>query len=166
MAKNSRRFLSMKNEYTIYHVTRNLAKHAFELDDAVYGSPLEKADTDWAINDPILYIQRLKAEKSLLESRKDDLEYLMREKNIRYTPKPAFPTDNAEEVDAHVYSKFHYRSFTYAEKLSYELQSKSPLEIEMNRAKALRQLRVLEAAIEDVSVSLIRFTSYAEQMKK
>lgn len=30
------------NEYKIFHVTRNLAKHSFELDDAIHGSPLQK----------------------------------------------------------------------------------------------------------------------------
>ena len=35
------------NEYKIFHVTRNLAKHSFELDDAIHGSPLQKENTDW-----------------------------------------------------------------------------------------------------------------------
>ena len=34
-------------EYKIFHVTRNLAKHSFELDDAIHGSPLPKENTDW-----------------------------------------------------------------------------------------------------------------------
>lgn len=36
------------NEYKIFHVTRNLAKHSFELDDAIHGSPLQKENTDTA----------------------------------------------------------------------------------------------------------------------
>ena len=36
-------------EYKIFHVTRNLAKHAFELDDELYGSPLPKKEKDWAL---------------------------------------------------------------------------------------------------------------------
>lgn len=37
------------DEYKLFHVTRNLAKHAFELDDAIHGSPLHKEVTDWAV---------------------------------------------------------------------------------------------------------------------
>lgn len=146
-------------EYTIYHVTRNLAKHAFELDDKVYGSPLDKRVVDWAVADPGLYVQRLKAEKSLLSARKDDLEYVMREKKIDFESVP-LPEMTEAQADRHVYHKFHHRSFTYCEKVSYELQSKSPEHMQLIAPKAQRQLHALNAALEDVEASLVRYSAY------
>lgn len=54
------------NEYKIFHVTRNLAKHSFELDDAIHGSPLQKENTDWTLQQPDLYLQRLRSERNRL----------------------------------------------------------------------------------------------------
>ena len=146
-------------EYKLFHVTRNLAKHAFELDDAIYGSPLPKDITDWALKQPQLYLQRLKTEKTKLEISLSDLQFVLRNKyKMEFKEKPFDMTE--DECDAYCYHKFHYRSFTYAQKISYWLQNKTPEEIEINLAKAKRQLNVLEAAIQDINVSIVRYTNY------
>ena len=151
------------NEYKIFHVTRNLAKHAFELDDALYGSPLQKneEEPEWALKDPELYLQRLRSELNKLEIELSDLQFVLRSKyQIEFDNKPFDMT--AEECDAHCYHKFHHRSFTYAEKISYWLQEKSPEEIDVNLPKARRQLNVLVAAIQDVNVSIVRYENFAK----
>lgn len=143
-------------EYKLFHVTRNLAKHAFELDDAMYGSPLDKEVTDWAVKEPELYVQRLKTELSKLETVLSDLQFVMISKyQMEFENKPFKMSE--EECDAYCYHKFHHRSFTYAEKISYQLQCKTPEEIQTDKAKAMRQLKVLEAAIQDINVSIKRF---------
>lgn len=149
-------------EYKLFHVTRNLAKHAFELDDCIYGSPLPKEVTDWALKQPELYLQRLKNEKARLEMALSDLQFVLSSKyQLKFTEKVFDMT--VEECDAYCYHKFNHRSFTYAQKISFWLQSEAPEEIEVNRAKAIRQLKVLEAAIEDVNVSIVRFESYIKK---
>lgn len=151
-------------EYKIFHVTRNLAKHAFELDDALYGSPLSKKEKDWALQNPELYVQRLKGELSSLETSLSNLQFVLAcKENMEFDELDFCMT--AEEVDAHCYHRFHHRSFNYAEKINYWLQSRVPEEIEINHAKAMRQLRVLEAAITDVNVSIVRFENYIALQK-
>jgi len=68
----------------------------------------------------------------------------------------------AEECDAYCYHRFHQRSFTYAEKISYWLQEKTPEEIDVNLPKANRQLNVLLAAIQDVNVSIVRYENFSK----
>jgi hypothetical protein len=130
-------------EYKIFHVTRNLAKHSFELDDAIHGSPLQKENTDWTLKDPDLYLQRLRS------------KYQMKFDNKSFNM-------TAEECDAYCYHRFHQRSFTYAEKISYWLQEKTPEEIDVNLPKANRQLNVLLAAIQDVNVSIVRYENFSK----
>lgn len=148
-------------EYKIFHVTRNLANHSFELDDAIHGSPLQKneEEPDWTLNDPELYLQRLRSELNRLEIALSDLKFVLRSKyQMEFDNKPFDMT--AEECDAHCYHKFHHRSFSYAEKISYWLQEKTPEEINIDLPKAKRQLNVLYAAIEDVNVSIVRYELY------
>ena len=139
-------------EYKIFHVTRNLAKHSFELDDAIHGSPLQKENTDWTLKDPDLYLQRLRSELNRLEIALSDLQFVLRSKYHM----------TAEECDAYCYHRFHQRSFTYAEKISYWLQEKTPEEIDVNLPKANRQLNVLLAAIQDVNVSIVRYENFSK----
>lgn len=151
-------------EYKLFHVTRNLAKHAFELDDAIHGSPLPKEVTDWAVKNPELYVQRLRAELLRLEGLLSDLQYVMRNKfQMEFDNKPFEMSE--EQCDAYVYHKFHHRSFTYAEKISYWLGEKTPEEMDVKIPKAKRQLNVLVAAIQDVNVSLVRFSNYCKTIK-
>ena len=149
-------------EFRIYHVVRNAAKHNYELDDRLYGTPLIKQEEDWAIKNPQLYIQRVKDEMAKVNIAIDDVAYLMREKGeaVQIQEK----TITLKEADAYAYHKFHVRQFEYAEKLSQMLQSKSPEEIELNIPKARRQLNVLLAAKEDLEATLVRFTEYAETL--
>lgn len=149
-------------EFRIYHVVRNAAKHNYELDDRLYGTPLIKQEEDWAIKKPELYIQRVKDEMAKVSIAIDDVAYLMREKGeaVQIQEK----TITLKEADAYAYHKFHVRQFEYAEKLSQMLQSKSPEEIELNIPKARRQLNVLLAAKEDLEATLVRFTEYAETL--
>ena len=149
-------------EFRIYHVVRNAAKHNYELDDRLYGTPLIKKEEDWAIKNPQLYIQRVKDEMAKVNIAIDDVAYFMREKGeaVQIQEK----TITLKEADAYAYHKFHVRQFEYAEKLSQMLQSKSPEEIELNVPKARRQLNVLLAAKEDLEATLVRFTEYAETL--
>ena len=68
--------------YTVFHVVRNLAKHALELDDKLFGAPVIKTEVDWPLLNPDKYLKDLKDEKKLLLSRLDDLLYVMREHEI------------------------------------------------------------------------------------
>ena len=147
------------NEYKIFHVTRNLAKHSFELDDAIHGSPLQKENTDWTLQQPDLYLQRLRSERNRLEIALSDLQFVLRAKYQMELDNKPFNME-AEECDAHCYHKFHHRSFSYAEKISYWLQEKTPEEIKIDLPKARRQLNVLYAAIEDINVSIVRYELY------
>ena len=150
-------------DFRIYHVARNAAKHNYELDDKLYGAPLEKKEEDWAIKAPNLYIQRVKDELAKVNVAIEDVAYLMREKGVEVQiPERADMT--FEEADAYAYHKFHVRQFEYAEKLSQMLQSKAPEEIELNIPKAKRQLSILLAAKEDLEATLTRFTAYAESL--
>ena len=97
-------------EYKLFHVTRNLAKHAFELDDCIYGSPLPKEVTDWALKQPELYLQRLKNEKARLEMALSDLQFVLSSKyQLTFSEKVFDKT--VEECDAYCYHKFHHRFF-------------------------------------------------------
>ena len=151
-------------EYSSFHVARHVAKHAFELDDEIYGAPLEKTERDWTLDKPELYLQRLKTELQMLEIEKGDLEFVLRSKyRMEFAEQPFNMTEY--ECDSHIYHKFHNRSFTYCQKISFWLQSSTPEEIEINLPKARRQLNVLNAAIQDVNVSIVRYTKYINSRK-
>ena len=36
-------------DFRIYHVARNTARHNYELDDRMYGTPEQKSEEDWTI---------------------------------------------------------------------------------------------------------------------
>lgn len=151
-------------EYRIYHVTRNLAKHALELDDKLYGSPMTKEEIDWPLIETEKYITVLKNERKFLERGLEDLAYVMREHGnfVSYNLK----TYSKEDADAHIYHKFTHRTFNYVEKISNLLQSNSPNNIDINVPKARRQLYAIIAALNDIDVSIIRFTEYAKSKKE
>lgn len=154
-------------DFRIYHVARNTARHNYELDDRMYGTPEQKSEEDWTIQNvekAQLYIQRVKAELNKLDTAIDDLAYLLRENGHpqKYDEKPGLPS--IEAADAHVFHSFHVRQFGYAEKLSQMLQSMSPKEIELNIPKAKRQFNVLLAAREDLLVTLVRYTAYSKKL--
>lgn len=147
--------------YTVFHVIRNLSKHAAELDDKLFGAPVQKSQVDWPLLDPEKYLKDLKAEKDLLLSRLDDLTYVMRENNVRCSFKiTSFDEETAEE---HCYHKFTQRSFHYIELISDQLKDQTPKNL--NVSKARRQLKVAVAALEDIDASIIRFTKYAKEIK-
>lgn len=152
------------SEFRIYHVARNTARHNYELDDRLYGTPEQKSEEDWALKNAQLYIQRVKAELNKLDTAIDDLAYLLGENGYpqKYDEKPGLPS--LEAADAHVFHSFHVRQFGYAEKLSQMLQSMSPKEIELNIPKAKRQFNVLLAAREDLLVTLVRYTAYSKKL--
>lgn len=152
------------NTFKIYHVSRHLAKHNYELDDRIYGSPLQKDEVDWPLKNPRLYLQRLKSELSLVEVALDDLAFLMRENGCPCEiPNP--PKFTQEEADAYAYHKFHIRQFEYVEKLRYQLQEHSPAEIDIIIPKAKRQLNILLAARSDLIATIVRFSAYADEMQ-
>lgn len=69
-------------DFRIYHIARNTARHNYELDDRLYGTPEQKEEVDWTIMNvekAKLYIQRVKAELNKLDTAIDDLAYLLRE---------------------------------------------------------------------------------------
>lgn len=150
----------MDKNYKIYHVTRNLAKHSFELDDALYGSPLEKKEQDWAVVDPKKYLQKLKEEYDLLDNRLDDFMYVLRRKGLDIVIN--IPEPDKETADSHIYHRFTDRSFNYLEKIVYLLTTGNPDDIEINKPKAVRQVRAIEAALCDIKVSMTRFEVYAK----
>ena len=150
-------------EFRIYHVVRNAAKHNYELDDKLYGSPLIKEEEDWVLKKPKLYIQRVKDELAKVKVAIEDVAYLMREKGEKVQI-PEREDMTMEEADAYAYHKFHVRQFEYAEKLSQMLQSGAPEDIELNIPKARRQLNILLAAKKDLEATLVRFTAYAESL--
>ncbi len=148
-------------EFRIYHVTRMLAKHNYELDDELYGSPLKKEQRDWPLDNPQLYLQRVQGELSKVNIAIDDIAYLLQEKfqlSGVVTPAQQFSTEDAA---AYAFHKFHTRQFTYSEMLSKQLESKTPEDITVNLSKARRQLSILLAARDDLTVTLKRFTEYA-----
>lgn len=154
-----------EQEFRIYHVSRHLAKHNYELDDRLYGSPLQKNEVDWPLINPKLYLQRLKGETLRVTNAIDDMVFLLNENGASIILSEGGPTFTLEEADAHVFHKFHTRQFEYVEKLSFMLQSSSPAEIKLNLPKAHRQLNVLLAAQEDLAVTMIRFSHYLETME-
>lgn len=162
----------MKEEKTegifrIYHVTRHVAMHNYELDDKLYGSPVAKTEVDWPLEQPKLYLQRLKRDLMRVETALDDLAYLMRSKGFACEV-PEAPSFTLEEASTHTFHDFHdIRQFTYVELLQYELQDRLPEQIyDVNIPKAQRQFSVLMAAREDLIVSIVRFTAYADDMEK
>lgn len=171
-------------EFRIYHVTRKVAKHNYELDDKLYGSPMLKTEIDWPLENPELYLQKVDEELKKVNGAIDDMVYLIGEKNkkkvnteIEDIPKfmvkylgvenrDEFSEEEIAWADAYAYHKFHVRQFEYVEKLSQQLQSKAPEEIELIMPKALRQLNVLLAARTDLTATWIRFTQYAKSVRK
>lgn len=155
----------MEKNYKIYHVTRNLAKHSFELDDKLYGSPLSKEKTDWAVDDPEKYLKDLQEEYDLLENRMDDFSYVMRQKglgSIVDTIATYIPDMDIKTADYHIYHRFTDRSFNYLEKIVYQLGSDGVDGITLNVPKAIRQLNAIHAALYDIKVSMVRFAEYAK----
>ena len=155
------------SEFRIYHVARNTARHNYELDDRLYGTPEQKSEEDWTIKSAeksLLYIQRVKAELNKLDTAIDDLAYLLRENGHpqEYDEKPALPS--IETADSYVFHSFTVRQFGYAEKLSKMLESMSPHEIKLDIPKAKRQFNVLLAARADLQVTLVRYTAYYKQL--
>lgn len=148
----------MDKTYKIYHVTRNLAKHSFELDDALYGSPLEKKQKDWALEKPEKYLADLRAEYNLLESRLDDFVYVLSMNGIEASVE--IPEVNEKAADAYIYHRFTDRSFNYLEKIVFQLNGTNSDEINLNVPKAMRQLNAVKAALYDIKVSMIRFEAY------
>lgn len=151
-------------EYKIYHTTRNLAKHALELDDKLYGSPVLKEEIDWPLVETDKYLALLENERKFLIRGLEDLAYVLREHGnlVSYNLK----TYSKEDADAHIYHKFTHRTFNYIEKISNLLQSNSPDKIDVNVAKARRQLYAIVAALNDIDVSIIRFKEYALTKKE
>ncbi len=150
--------------YTTYHTVRNLAKHAYELDDERFGAPVIKKEVDWPLLDPKKYLKDLKEEKKLVTERLDDLVYVMREHGISCSYES--PTYNYPEAVQHCYHKFTRRSFHYVELISEQLNSYSPSEIKLNVSKALRQFNVAVAALEDIEASIIRYEAYLKEKEE
>ena len=148
--------------YSIYHVTRNLAKHALELDDKLYGSPLPKDEIIWPLVKPERYLKELNAEKRLILDRVDDLVYVMRENGLDAEYHKV--SMDYETANLHVYHKFTYRSFHYIELIAEELRSKAPNEIQLNVPKAWRQLNVAQAALADIEANIVRYKEYAKML--
>lgn len=150
-------------EFRIYHVTRMLAKHNYELDDELYGSPLKKEQRDWALDDPQLYLKRVLNELAKVNAAIDDIAYLLREKFQLTNLVPQAKHFSAEDAAAYAFHKFHTRQFTYSEVLSNQLESNAPENIEINLSKARRQLSILLAARSDLTVTIKRFSEYANK---
>ena len=73
----------MSEEFRIYHVARNAARHNSALDDELYGTPEPKVgERDWTLDDPKLYLQRINSELAAIDTAIDNLFYLMSEKNL------------------------------------------------------------------------------------
>lgn len=72
----------MNEEFRIYHVARNAARHNSALDDELYGTPEPSPIRDWTLDNPKLYLQRINAELSKLDTAIDDLFYILKEKNL------------------------------------------------------------------------------------
>lgn len=153
-------------EFRIYHVTRMLAKHNYELDDELYGSPLKKEQRDWALEDPQLYLKRVKNELSKVNAAIDDISYLLQEKFQLSGIVSNAKQFSSEEAAAYAFHKFHTRQFTYSGMLSSQLESKAPESIEVNLSKARRQLSILLAARDDLSVTVVRFSEYVVNAKQ
>ena len=51
----------MNEEFRIYHVARNAARHNSALDDELYGTPEPSQIRDWTLDNPKLYLQRINA---------------------------------------------------------------------------------------------------------
>lgn len=151
--------------FRIHHVSRHLAKHNFELDDRLYGSPVVKKEVDWVLRDPAKYLEQVEEELVVIRKRIGDLVCIYIAKGIHVlVPEEIVPT--LEDADAHVFHKLHTRQFTYAEKLSQMLGNKSQSEIKLDVPKARRQLNVLLAAREDLLVTKVRFEAYSKKMEQ
>ena len=179
----------MNEEFRIYHVARNAARHNSALDDELYGTPEPPAIRDWTLDTPKLYLQRINAELSKVDTAIDDLFYILKEKNLlsdeflrdlqaknivdasgkRIELRTLGSSDkgckfrlpNLTLANAHAFHAFTVRQFEYAEKLSHQLQTQSPNEIPVIQSKAERQLKVLVAAYRDLTSTYVRFFEYA-----
>lgn len=151
--------------FRIHHVSRHVAKHNFELDDRLYGSPMTKEEEDWVLKDPAKYLDQVEDELTVIRERIGDVVCIMISKGIKVlVPEEVVPT--LEVADAYVFHKLHTRQFTYAEKLSQLLENKSPSEIELDVPKARRQLNVLLAAREDLLATKVRFEAYSKKLEQ
>lgn len=184
----------MSEEFRIYHVARNAARHNSALDDELYGTPEPQVgERDWALDNPKLYLQRINSELAAVDTAIDNLFYLMSEKNllsseflsdlqakniVDSTGKRVelrvlgaanknckFRLPTLTVANAHAFHAFTVRQFGYADKLSEMLKSKSPNEINVDRSKAERQLKVLVAAYRDLTSTYVRFFEYSECKK-
>lgn len=148
-------------EWRERHTSRNLAKHAFELDDKLYGAPVVKEEVDRAISDPWQYLKELREEKNALRELRSDVAYFSASSGGEQFEEYKEPQISIQEANAHVYHKFTLRSFTYASKIQTFL-AMNFVQMEPNVPKIRRQMNVLDAALYDLEVSIIRFTKYAE----
>lgn len=163
-------------EFRIYHVARNAARHNSALDDALYGTPEPSPEKDWTLSNPRLYLKRIATEILKVDVAMDDLFYIMREKKLlseeflRDLTEKKFIDENGNRTElkmpslaisnAHAFHSFTVRQFEYVEKLSHQLQSQAPNEINVIQSKAERQLKVLIAAYKDLAATYVRFTEY------
>ena len=179
----------MNEEFRIYHVARNAARHNSALDDELYGTPEPSPIRDWTLDNPKLYLQRINAELSKVDTAIDDLFYILKEKNLisdeflrdlqaknivdvsgkRVELRTIGSSDKGCKfrlpsltlANAHAFHAFTVRQFEYAEKLSHQLQTQSPNEISVIQSKAERQLKVLVAAYRDLTSTYVRFFEYS-----
>lgn len=148
-------------EFRPHHTSRHLAKHSFELDDKIYGSPNVKETVDRAISDPRKYIEELKEEKRNLLDLRSDVAYFANNYGGQNFDDYKEPQITISQANAHVFHKFTVKSFTYASKIQSFL-SAGYMQMNPNIPKLRRQINVLDAALEDITVSIIRFEKYAE----
>lgn len=148
-------------EFRPHHTSRHLAKHSFELDDKIYSSPNVKETVDRAISDPLKYLEELKEEKRNLLELRSDVVYFANNYGGQKFEEYTEPQITISQANAHVFHKFTVRSFTYASKIQSFL-SADYMQMNPNIPKLRRQINVLDAALEDITVSIIRFEKYAE----
>lgn len=148
-------------EWREHHTSRYLAEKASKLDDKIYGSPIVEEKVDRVISDPWQYLKELREEKNVLRDLRSDVAYFSESSGGEKFEEYKDPQISIQEANAHVYHKFTLRSFTYASKIQSFL-SISYAQVKPNLPKIRRQMNVLDAALYDISVSIIRFEKYAE----
>lgn len=73
----------MNEEFRIYHVARNAARHNSALDDELYGTPEPSVgERDWTLDNPKKYLDDINAELPKVDRAIDDLIYILKEKNL------------------------------------------------------------------------------------
>lgn len=179
----------MNEEFRIYHVARNAARHNSALDDELYGTPEPSVgERDWTLDNPKKYLDDINAELPKVDRAIDDLIYILKEKNLlskeffgdlqakniidttgrrvalrainSATKNCQFKLPSLTVANAHAYHAFTVRQFEYAEKLSQMLQTQTPNEIPVIQSKAERQLKVLVAAYRDLTSTYVRYYEY------